>query len=93
MCCLVGAFSRPKTDLVRRRHACLHTILAGAWQVATHAVQLTHTLHIQLTHTLQLAFASAAALSARAGDGGSCHMFTYNAALYMFTYNTAHTHA
>ena len=24
MCCLVGAFSRPKTDLVRRRYTYLH---------------------------------------------------------------------
>ena len=60
MCCLVGAFSRPKTDLVRRRYTYLHI------QYNIHKCTRIE-VHIQLTHALQLAYASAAALSARAG--------------------------
>ena len=38
-------------------------------------LQLTHTVHIHLTYALELVYASAAALSARAGGGGSCYIF------------------
>ena len=65
MCCLVGAFSRPKTDLVRRRHTYLHTIQ----HTHMHNSRGSHTAD---TFTLLLAYASAAKLSAAALSARGC---------------------